>query len=202
MTPQELKEKQKQYQAAYRAKNPNKGKESGKKYRAENAEKIAAYSQQYYREHKEKYTEYARNSRAKNPEKYAESAKLYYEANKDRLREYGRKWYQDNTRVEQEALLTSAAAGRPRADFCDICEGFDEKRNHGYRTVYEHDHATGKFRGWTCSSCNSILGFAKDNPNVLLKIIEYLGKHGYTLDGCKNPTEAEVTKCIESLKDT
>ena len=41
----------------------------------------------------------------------------------------------------------------------------------------DHDHETGKVRGLLCSSCNLILGHAKDDPAVLLACIEYLKEH-------------------------
>lgn len=40
--------------------------------------------------------------------------------------------------------------------------------------VLDHDHATGKFRGYLCQNCNSGLGKFKDNPITLLKAVEYL----------------------------
>ena len=42
------------------------------------------------------------------------------------------------------------------------------------RTVWDHDHITGKFRGWLCNGCNSALGFAYDDPATLRALAEYL----------------------------
>lgn len=38
----------------------------------------------------------------------------------------------------------------------------------------DHDHQTGKVRGLLCSNCNSMLGYARDNPVTLRKGIDYL----------------------------
>jgi len=59
---------------------------------------------------------------------------------------------------------------RPKTDICEIC-------GHKGIICYEHDHRTGNFRGWVCSSCNCIMGFANDDIVKLEKIIEYLKKN-------------------------
>jgi len=60
-------------------------------------------------------------------------------------------------------------AGRPKAEICEVCGS-------GSKIVYDHDHATGKFRGWICQHCNATLGFARDNVEVLYKLINYLNQ--------------------------
>ncbi len=59
---------------------------------------------------------------------------------------------------------------RPRPSNCEIC---------GEQGIicYEHDHKTNAFRGWVCSPCNCIMGFANDNTEKLEKIIKYLKEH-------------------------
>lgn len=61
-------------------------------------------------------------------------------------------------------------AGRPRPDRCEVCQAFPGKR----ALHWDHDHLTGKFRGWLCSGCNSALGHAGDNIALLKKLIGYL----------------------------
>lgn len=53
---------------------------------------------------------------------------------------------------------------------CEIC-GKES------RMCLDHDHATGKARGWLCRQCNSGIGFLKDDPVILQKAIEYLGRN-------------------------
>jgi hypothetical protein len=41
---------------------------------------------------------------------------------------------------------------------------------------FDHDHATEKFRGWLCKSCNNALGYVGDRPEVLRALADYLEK--------------------------
>jgi hypothetical protein len=43
------------------------------------------------------------------------------------------------------------------------------------KTHVDHCHVTGKIRGLLCFSCNKLLGDAKDNPQILVNAIRYLG---------------------------
>lgn len=45
------------------------------------------------------------------------------------------------------------------------------------KICYDHDHTTGDFRGWLCSSCNLALGNVKDDPELLRKLAEYLDRY-------------------------
>jgi hypothetical protein len=47
------------------------------------------------------------------------------------------------------------------------------------RLVFDHDHATGKFRGLICHYCNIVLGAAKDNPETLIAAAKYLEYASY-----------------------
>ncbi len=58
-------------------------------------------------------------------------------------------------------------AGRQKPVICEVCGG-------GGRIMFDHCHKTGKFRGWICLHCNNTLGFARDNVEVLEKLIKYL----------------------------
>lgn len=39
----------------------------------------------------------------------------------------------------------------------------------------DHNHKTGKVRGLLCTKCNSLLGFARDDIELLRRAIKYLG---------------------------
>ncbi len=63
---------------------------------------------------------------------------------------------------------------RPQPDICEVCGAFVGKGKQGIH--YDHDHITGKFRGWLCARCNIILGWAKDNSETLIALADYLKK--------------------------
>ena len=53
---------------------------------------------------------------------------------------------------------------------CKIC-----KQPTAYNKIcVDHDHKTNKVRGLLCTHCNTLLGMAKDNLQILVNAIEYL----------------------------
>lgn len=62
-------------------------------------------------------------------------------------------------------------AGRKMPDFCDLCSS---ARPLNKLLHWDHDHITGKFRGWLCSKCNLGLGYFEDNIQGLQRAIDYL----------------------------
>ena len=63
---------------------------------------------------------------------------------------------------------------------CEICskQTIEAGRgSHRDRACADHCHETNTPRGIICSGCNKALGFAKDNPDTLRAMIEYLEKY-------------------------
>jgi hypothetical protein len=72
--------------------------------------------------------------------------------------------------------LTEAQVGglfRRSAGKCSIC-GRDFERTGKGAACVDHCHVTGRVRGVLCSRCNTILGFADDDPLILKAAEEYL----------------------------
>lgn len=65
-------------------------------------------------------------------------------------------------------------APRPRPEQCEVCGVFGRDFKKGL--CYDHDHKTGKFRGWLCTRCNLALGMVKDNTETLIALVNYLNK--------------------------
>jgi hypothetical protein len=61
-------------------------------------------------------------------------------------------------------------AGRKKPEKCELCGRIGE-------ICFDHDHKTGKFRGWICKKCNGALGMIDDNPQTLLLMVNYLRKN-------------------------
>ena len=57
---------------------------------------------------------------------------------------------------------------------CAICNLEFSEKNKGF---VDHDHITNKVRGLLCNKCNSLLGMAKDNINILQSAIKYLSNN-------------------------
>lgn len=50
------------------------------------------------------------------------------------------------------------------------CETCDKQKP----LVWDHNHTTGSFRGWLCASCNKALGLIYDDPQIALRLAQYL----------------------------
>ena len=92
-----------------------------------------------------------------------------------------RKWFKKENNplykggIENESLTYKQSvlkkrekiAGRKRPNQCEICGAMG-------KICFDHDHETGKFRGWICLRCNFALGLVKDNIEILFTMIKYL----------------------------
>jgi len=89
------------------------------------------------------------------------------QAHRDAQRRY--KWKKRGgwTEENREATLKEQGGG------CAIC-GKPEGRR---RMDGDHSSRTGKRRGLLCNEHNLMIGFAKDDPEILEKAAAYLRKH-------------------------
>jgi Recombination endonuclease VII len=83
-----------------------------------------------------------------------------------------RRWKLENP--EAIRRMNRAARGvpeptRPEPTACEICG-----RTPAQRLQVDHDHTSGKFRGWLCRQCNTALGSLGDSLEALQRAAAYL----------------------------
>ena len=102
--------------------------------------------------------------RKKHRRRIAKRCKVYHAQNKARENAKGR--VRMANRREAYCL---EQAGRPKPARCECC-------GDPAKLVFDHDHVSGKFRGWICQHCNHALGHVRDDPLRLTKLITYLAR--------------------------
>ena len=109
--------------------------------------------------------------------------KRYYEGYDKQYKEFDKKHEIHIARKYKITLKQYDDILKSQNKSCAIC-GISVtmlKRN----ICVDHCHKTGKVRGLLCGNCNSTIGYAKDNIDVLNNAIKYLKKHGHTMSlGC------------------
>jgi hypothetical protein len=55
-----------------------------------------------------------------------------------------------------------------------VCAGCGRPPAGEKRLAVDHDHKTDEIRGLLCDGCNIALGGVEDNPQTLLRLIQYL----------------------------
>jgi Recombination endonuclease VII len=99
----------------------------------------------------------------------------YQAKNRDKMRARNAAWRRDNPekaraktarRVMQNRARRGAVPPRPH-----LCERPSCTRT---ATCLDHDHATGRTRGWVCKSCNLALGLLGDDIAGARSLVSYL----------------------------
>lgn len=113
---------------------------------------------------------------------------------RDRSRATAKKWHINNKNNIRVRVMRSIASIKSRSKkknympciashkelidgftgLCHICNTPEIECNK--RLCLDHDHQTGKFRGWICHDCNWTLGKVKDSISILENLIKYLQK--------------------------
>ena len=77
-------------------------------------------------------------------------------------------------RAKSRGAECSATPEEIEAAWTGTCALCGSVEGAGRRLCMDHDHTTGKFRGWLCSSCNMWLGRMGDSPILAaVKLQEY-----------------------------
>ena len=107
----------------------------------------------------------------------------YYERNKDKLRAYQKEYARKNRdRIYKQSLTRKYGMTQDEYEMmyesqnglCAICENKCVNKQHKGNLCVDHCHETKKVRGLLCHKCNTMLGLANDNPEILEKARNYL----------------------------
>jgi len=118
--------------------------------------------------------EKARARRAEDPEAHRNKQRAYRAANRERINAVRK--LADSKNIESIRAKRYKYDGlpeptRPRPERCELCA----KLPNGSGCLHlDHDHFTGKFRGWLCSNCNTAIGKLGDTRHGLAKAMAYL----------------------------
>lgn len=99
-----------------------------------------------------------------------EQTKKWKFENKSKVAKIQKNWFLKNLYgigISEYNLMYENQNGR-----CAICNTHQSELKKSL--CVDHDHETGKIRGLLCSDCNTSLGLAKENVEILHKMIRYL----------------------------
>ena len=96
------------------------------------------------------------------------------EAHPEQLKHSYRKTHYKTTYGLSDADADALAKDRNRMGTCPVC-------GEHTKLVIDHRHATGKMRERICSSCNSALGYLREDPFIAKALISYMKKHNGVL---------------------
>jgi hypothetical protein len=114
------------------------------------------------------------------------NTKEYYTKNRVKIRAYQKQYHKTHPRIQTKEehrnnnlkywyKITLVEYNQMLVKQNNKCAGcLTDKAELKQALAVDHDHKTGKIRGLLCTKCNRALGFCNDNPNTLLKLIEYL----------------------------
>lgn len=109
-----------------------------------------------------------------------EKLALYYQNNKEQWVLRRKKQVEKNPKIEKRdqvkklygiSLEEYEQRFEAQKGLCGICQ---KEMKLGKQSHLDHNHKTGKIRGFLCTQCNSGLGFFKDDFLILEDALEYL----------------------------
>lgn len=118
-------------------------------------------------------TKVCRDCKQEKPiEEFAVNRKFYREDLPDKHYEIRRPACNDCRNKKQKIGKEKKYWRRPEKLTCPICH--DDVL--GEYARLDHDHVTGRIRGWLCDNCNTAIGKLKESAEVLQRAIEWIRK--------------------------
>jgi hypothetical protein len=103
---------------------------------------------------------------------------VWVEKNIEKVREYVRKHRRNNAdkhrTATREAWRLKRGCPKPTRPCPSLCECCGRPPGAKRPLALDHDHETGKFRGWLCHRCNTALGLLGDTIAAVKRALAYL----------------------------
>ena len=124
-----------------------------------------------------------RAKRLADPEAYREKRARWLAANPEKARQYEARKKANNPEAYRARMRRASwrfrdtpLPTRPEPPSCECCGRAETMVRKGSlcHLQVDHDHATGLFRGWLCSSCNLGLGKIGDTIEAVERLLAYL----------------------------
>lgn len=168
LSKKEHKKRMKEYHRSHKKED----KEYRKKYHEAHKEKRNKESREWKKNHKEKCKIDRRNYRIKNKDKENELRNQWRVTHKDKARDTVLKYNYGITLKQFNEMLSE------QNNRCGVC-------NEIFTGVYpftptiDHIHDENrKIRGLLCNKCNSAMGLLKDDPELIIRAIEWVNNKG------------------------
>jgi len=129
---------------------------------------------QYDLEHREARIAYLRKYKKEHPEANRIRCRQWYR--KNRIKSLLRASKQAATkRGYMPCSATIDEVAKLQTGYCYACGVSEEEFSRPL--CLDHNHRTGKVRGWLCHDCNTALGYTHDSKEKLAQLIAYLVKY-------------------------
>lgn len=145
----------------------------------ERKEKKRATARKWYAKNKARVRAQQRAYYAADPARRKEATKKWQSDNREKVREGNRAWVKANPEKHRKLCRESQrrrkgvpVPTRACPAVCELCGNPPRKKI----LAVDHDHATGKFRGWLCWHCNTALGKFGDNLAGVQLALNYLNR--------------------------
>jgi len=180
------KEETKEYNREYRERNKEllkiKAAEKYQETKEITKEKRKLAAKEYHSKNKKQRNQKNKENYLLKKEEYHTRTRKYRSLNKEKLNKRQR----DNLTPEKRKVFkVKSKYGITIEEYnkmfntqkgcCFICK--IHQTNLKKKLFIDHNHETGKVRGLLCGHCNSAIGFAKENIDILNNIINYLNLH-------------------------
>jgi len=174
-------QRRREYNRQYRQANPERVKEWQRDNYAKHADARRAAKREEYQENREAQIAYSRQYRKTNPRRVREQQRAYRQANHEQLLASQRAWNAANRekrcetemirRHGPEIVTVWAAMWQDQDGLCYLCQRQLEPKkttvDHDHRCCPKHRSCSRCRRGLACQGCNSLIGYANDDPERL-----------------------------------